>query len=103
MRTRWIAACVAALTGVALLAGCQEPATGLDQQYVYTVQAGDSSFQDVAERVYGDAGHAAMIEKANPAVKGADLKPGTELVVPPLKGPGGRMVAPMECSRKPVY
>ena len=99
---------VAVLLGLSVLlvsAGCAQEkdvaATG--QQYVYTVREGDSSLKQIAQRVYGTDEHVSLIEKANPAVKGDTPKPGTKLVIPPMVTPEGKVIAPKECTRKPVY
>lgn len=50
----------------------------------YTVQAGDAGFWGVAQKVYGHGRHQALIAKANPGIDSGKLKPGQQLVVPPL-------------------
>ena len=89
---------------IAVVAGCEtqkELAPG--EQYVYTVKEGDESLQAIAEKVYGDAGHASMIEKANPAMDAKALKPGSKLIVPPMKTLEGKVIAPKECARQAIY
>jgi hypothetical protein len=88
---------VLVLLAAGLLTGCGKT------QYMYTVQEGDASLADVAEKVYGDAAHAGKIAEANPGMDAAALKPGTQLVVPVLKTEAGEMITPMECDRKRVY
>lgn len=99
---------VAVLLGLSVLlvaAGCgqEKDVATTGQQYVYTVREGDSSLRQIAQRVYGTDQHVSLIEKANPAVKGQALKPGTKLVIPPMMTPEGQVVAPKECDRRPVY
>ncbi len=59
------------------------PAAGSD--FRYTVQAGDSAWK-LAKRFYGDGRQYRRIVKANPAVKFASLKVGTELTIPGRAG-----------------
>ena len=103
MSTRhWVLAAV----GVALLVvgtGCTDKGVSTEDQYVYTVQEGDGDFQAIARRVYGDAGQAAAIQKANPSLGVRDLTPGTKLMIPPMMSAEGKMVAPKECDKKAVY
>jgi hypothetical protein len=100
--------CSAILLGVvvlAVVAGCPEREKELapGEQYVYTCKEGDDSFADVADKVYGDAKHASLIEKANLAVEADELKPGAKLVVPPLTTEEGETIAPKGCDRQKIY
>ncbi|KPK83550.1 MAG: hypothetical protein AMJ81_07965 [Phycisphaerae bacterium SM23_33] len=88
-----------------LLAGCSgqgEVATS-EHRFVYTVREGDGSLTDVAKRVYGDSKHVSLIQQANPSVEPDALEPGTKLVIPPLTGDEGQLIAPKECQRQKIY
>ena len=50
----------------------------------YTVQAGDAGFWGIAQKVYGHGKHKDLIAEANPGIDSGKLKPGQQLVVPPL-------------------
>jgi len=60
---------------------------------VYIVQEGDLGFWGIAEKVYGDGKHYALIAKANPTVHSSSLRVGQALQVPPLPKPGERRPA----------
>ena len=51
---------------------------------VYVVQEGDTGYWSIAEKVYGQGEHWALIAKANPGVDVEKLRAGQKLVIPPL-------------------
>lgn len=64
--------------------GVQVHASGIGGRRTYVVQAGDNGFGDIARKQYGDARHWPLIAQANPGVDSRALRPGQELVLPPL-------------------
>jgi len=83
------------IISAAALAGCQNGGVSYDPkdiQYVYTVQPGDVSFGQVAENAYGDWSMWEHVEKANPSVGPADLKPGMKLNIPTVPDASAKMV-----------
>ena len=76
-------ACTMVLTGCpnGEFMGCAPKCT-----HTYTVAAGDDCYGTIAEKIYGDWNCWKQLEKANPKVSAADLKPGATLMVPALKG-----------------
>lgn len=70
------------------------------QQWVYYVQRGDTTWEDVAGKVYGDRRLADRIRQANPRVSDAELVEGVRLVVPEEPG----VTPPVQgCRRAQVY
>ena len=60
----------------------------------YIVKKGDAGFWGIAQAVYGDGKHWALIAKANPNVNSIALKPGDRLAIPPQ--PSAATVRPAE-------
>lgn len=100
---KWHVAISAWLVCAAVLVGGCESQTvdaGVGERlYTYTVQQGDTSYGQIADKVYGDETLAETIAKANPDVEAGNLQTGQELTIPAIYGMG----EPKGCDRKDVY
>lgn len=93
MTTRSLLAVLALVVLAGMLVGCQH-------QWTYTVKEGDTSYADVAKKVYGNAGYADDIAKANPNVE--TLSPGQKLKIPEVHK-DGQKIRPAGCDRAAIY
>jgi nucleoid-associated protein YgaU len=80
-------------------AAASEGAGGLlvraDGRKQYVVKKGDAGFWGIAQVVYGNGKHWALIAKANPSFNSTSLKPGDRLAIPPQPPAGTRPAAPV--------
>lgn len=60
-----------------------EKSKNLRRYHAYVVREGDTNFQAVAKKIYGDSRNWKAIAKANPKVDGDKLRPGQVILVPP--------------------
>ena len=89
------------------LAGCNgnddevtAGSTNQREMWSYTVLPGDSSYAQIAQRVYGDQSKGDLIAGANPRIPEASLNEGVDIKVPALEGVVG---PPRGCKRIGVY
>jgi len=66
-----------------------------DGRKQYVVKKGDAGFWGIAQVVYGNGKHWALIAKANPSFNSTSLEPGDRLTIPPKRPTGTKPAAPV--------